>query len=50
MQERGRDPYGNVPGVEVTWYVPWAEGGNGGTVSQLPVLGDYDEELDPGEW
>ena len=50
MQERGRDPYGNVPGVGDTRYVPWAEGGNGGTVSQVTVLGDWDEELDPGEW
>ena len=29
--------------------VPWAEGGNGGTVSQVTVLGDWDEELDPGD-
>ena len=50
MQERGRDPYGNVPGVGDTRYVPWAEGGTGGTVSQVTVLGDCDEELDPGEW
>ena len=50
MRERGRDPYGNVPGVGDTRYVPWAEGGNGGTVSQVTVLGDWDEELDPGEW
>ena len=25
-------------------------GGNGGTVSQVRVLGDWDEELDPGDW
>ena len=50
MQDRGRDPYGNVLGVGDTRYVPWAEGGNGGTVSQVTVLGDWDEELDPGEW
>ena len=31
-------------------YVPWAEGGNGGTVSQVTVFGDGDEELDPGDW
>ena len=45
-----RDPYGNVPGVGDTRYVPWKEGGNGGTVNQVTVLGDWDEELDPGEW
>ena len=39
-----------MPGVEDTRYVPWAEGGNGRTVSQVTVLGDWDEELDPGEW
>ena len=50
LQDRGRDPYGNVPGVEKTRYVPWAEGGNGGTVSQVTVLGDWYEELDPGGW
>ena len=50
LQHRGRGPYWNVPGVGVTWYVPWAEGGNGGTVSQVTVLGDWDEELHPGEW
>ena len=50
MQDRGRDPYGNVPGVGDTRYVPWAEGGNRGTVSQVTVLGDGDEKLDPGEW
>ena len=50
LQERGRDPYGNVPGVGDTRYVPWEEGGNGGTVSRVMVLGDWDEELDPGEW
>ena len=33
-----------------TRYVPWAEGGNGGTVSHVTVLGDWDEELDPGDW
>ena len=41
LAARGRDPYGNVP---------WAVGGNGGTVSQVMVLGDWDEELDPGDW
>ena len=30
--------------------VPWKEGGNGGTVSQVTMLGDWDEKLDPGEW
>ena len=50
MQERGRDPYGNVLGVGDTRYIPWAEWGNGGTVSQVTVLGDWDEELHPGEW
>ena len=50
LQDRGRDPYGNVPCVGDTQYVPSAEGGNGGTVSQVTVLGDWDEELDPGEW
>ena len=39
-----------MPGVGDTRYVPWAEGGNGGTVSQVTVLGDWDEELDPGDW
>ena len=39
-----------MPGVGDTRYVPWAEGGNGGTVGQVTVLGDWDEELDPGEW
>ena len=47
LQDRGRDPYGTLPGVGDTRYVPWAEGGNGGTVSQVTVLGDWDEELDP---
>ena len=37
-------------GVGDTRYVPWREGGNGGTVSQVTLLGDWDEELDPGEW
>ena len=50
LEDRGRDPYGNVPGVGDTRYVPWKEGGNGGSVSQVTVLGDWDEELDPGEW
>ena len=50
LQDRGRDPYGNVPGVGDTRYVPWAEGGNGGTVRQVTVLGDWDKELDLGEW
>ena len=49
LQERGRNPYGNVPGVGDDRYVPWREGGNGGTVSQVTVLRDWDEELDPGE-
>ena len=48
MQDMRRDR--NVPGVGDTRYVPWAEGGNGGTVSQVTVLGDRDEESDPGEW
>ena len=39
-----------MPGVGGTRYVPWEEGGNGGTISQVTVLGDWDEELDPGEW
>ena len=34
-----------MPGVGDTPYVPWAEGGNGGTASQLRVLGDWDDEL-----
>ena len=33
-----------------TRYVLWAEGGNGGTVGQVTVLGDWDEELRPKEW
>ena len=40
LGNRGRDPYGNVPGVEDTRYVPWAEDGNGVSVSQLKVLGN----------
>ena len=48
LQDRGRDPYGNVTGVGDTRHVPWEEGGNGETVSQVTVLGDWDEELDPG--
>ena len=39
-----------MPAVGDTRYVLWAEGGNGGTVSLVTVLGDWDEELDPGEW
>ena len=39
-----------MPGVGDTRYVPWAEGANGGTVSQVTFFGDWDEELDPGEW
>ena len=39
-----------MPGVGDTRYVPWEEGGSGGTVSQIMVLGDWDEELDPEEW
>ena len=50
LEDRGRDPYWNVPRVGDTEYVPWKEGGNGGPVSQVTVLGDGDEELDPGEW
>ena len=50
MENRGRDPYGNLPGVGDTRYVPWKEGGNGGTVRQVTVLGDGDEELDAGDW
>ena len=49
LQDRGPDPYGNVPGVGDTRYVPSAEGGNGWTVNQVTVLGDWDDELDPGE-
>ena len=50
LKNRGRDPYWNVPGVRDLRYVPWAEGGNGGTFGQVTVLGDWDEKLDPGEW
>ena len=39
-----------MPGVGDTRYVPWTEGGNRGTVSQVTVLGDWDEELNPGDW
>ena len=39
-----------MPGVGDTRYVAWEEQANGGTVSQVTVLGDWDEELDPGEW
>ena len=37
-----------MPGVGDTRYVPWKEGGNEGTTSQLTVFQDWDEELDPG--
>ena len=30
LQDRCQDPYGNVPAVGDTRYVPWAEGGNEG--------------------
>ena len=50
LDDRGQDPYGIVPCVGHTRYVPWKAGGNGGTVSQVMVLGDRDEELDPGDW
>ena len=50
LQDRGRNPYGIVPGEGDTRYVPCAEGGNGGTVNQVTVSGDWDEELDPGVW
>ena len=33
LENMGPDPYGNVRGVGDTRYVPWAEGGNGGTVT-----------------
>ena len=33
-----------------TRYVHWAEGDSGGTVNQVTVLGDRDEELRPQEW
>ena len=39
-----------MPGVGDTRYVPWAEGGNGGTVRLVTVLEDWDEELDLWEW
>ena len=32
-----------------TKYIHWAEGGNGGNITQVTVLGDWDEELDPGD-
>ena len=38
-----------MPGVGHTRYIPWAEEGNGGTFSQVTVLRDWDEELDPGD-
>ena len=50
LQDKGRNPYGIVPGVGDTRYVPCAEGGNGGTVNQVTVFGDWDEELDPQVW
>ena len=40
---------GPGPLLERARYVPWAEGGKGGTVNQVTVLADWDEELDPGE-
>ena len=39
-----------MPGVGDTRCVPWAEWGNGGTVSQVTVLRDWDEELDAVWW
>ena len=39
-----------MPGVGDTRCVPWMEGGNGGTVIPVTVLGDWDEELHPGDW
>ena len=33
-----------------TLYVPWKEGGNGGTISQVTALGHWNEELDPVDW
>ena len=39
-----------MPGVGDTRYVPWAEGGNGGTINQVMVFEDWEEELDPGDW
>ena len=50
LVSRGRDSYGNTPGVGYTWYVPWEEGGNGGTVNQVTMLGAWDEDLCPDEW
>ena len=50
VENRGRNPYLTVSGVEDARYVPWSEAGNGGTVSQVTVLGAGDEELDSGEW
>ena len=41
LENRGQEPYANVPGVGDTRYVPWAEGGIGGTVSQVTVLGGW---------
>ena len=35
LQDRCRDPYGNVPRVGDTRCVPLEDGGNGGTVSQV---------------
>ena len=39
-----------MPCVEDTRYVPWAAGGNGRALGQVTMLGDWDQELDPGEW
>ena len=39
-----------MPGVGDTRYVSWSEWGNGATLSQVTVLGDWDDELDPGAW
>ena len=50
MADRGRNPYGNVPAVGDTRYVYSRDGANGGTVSQVMVLRDWDEELDPEVW
>ena len=50
LGDRGRVPYGNVPAVGDTRYIPWAEWGNSGTVSQVTVLGDRGKELPPDDW
>ena len=37
-------------GMCLVWGTPGMSLGRRGTISQVTVLGDWDQELDPGEW